>query len=57
MQKQKLGKSGLEVSAIGMCSMNLNKMDSQIVIPEAILIGNPDCNSLKSWMPDKVTRA
>ncbi len=30
---------------------------SQVVIPEAILIGNPDCNPLKSWMPDKVIRA
>jgi len=33
---------------------SLKKMDSQIVIPEAILIGNPGCNSLKLWMPDKV---
>jgi len=32
-------------------------MLSQIVIPEAILIGNPGCNTLKSWMPDKVIRA
>jgi hypothetical protein len=29
-------------------------MDSQIVIPEAILVGNPGLNPLKSWMPDKV---
>jgi len=31
-------------------------MLSQIVIPEAILIGNPEFNPLKSWMPDKVIR-
>ena len=34
-----------------------NLMLSQIVIPEAILIGNPDCNPMKSWLPDKVIRA
>jgi len=27
------------------------------VIPESILIGNPDCNLSESWMPDKVKRA
>jgi len=32
-------------------------MDSQIVIPEAIQIGNPVCNQLKSWMPDRDVRA
>jgi len=31
-------------------------MDSQIVIPEAILTGNPDGISFKSWMPDTATR-
>jgi len=28
-------------------------MLSQIVIPEAILVGNPVYNLLKSWLPDK----
>jgi hypothetical protein len=32
-------------------------MHSQIVIPEAILIGDPDRKPLKSWMPDRVIRA
>jgi len=32
-------------------------MNSHIVIPEAILIGNPDGDTLKSWLPDTVTRA
>jgi len=27
------------------------------VIPEAVLVGNPICNKLKSWMPDKNIRA
>jgi len=32
-------------------------MLSQIVIPAMILGGNPDCNLLKSWMPDRNIRA
>ena len=32
-------------------------MHSQLVIPAAILSGNPGSNSLKSWMPDKDIRA
>ena len=31
-------------------------MPSQIVIPEAILIGNPVCNLFKSWIPNKGIR-
>jgi len=30
---------------------------SVFVIPETVLIGNPACNELKSWMPDKSIRA
>jgi hypothetical protein len=31
-------------------------MPSQFVIPEPILIGNPVCKLLKSWIPDKDIR-
>jgi hypothetical protein len=30
---------------------------SVFVIPEAVLVGNPACNRLKSWMPGKGIRA
>jgi hypothetical protein len=35
---------------------NIEMMPSQFVIPEAILIGNPVCKLLKSWIPDKDIR-